>query len=716
MYLGQVSSLVYRSKYWSTSSLLLPPEILEHIIDQLAQSPDEGSKRALSSWLLVSPTFHQRARYHVFFTVTISNTPNTAFSARIRSLRRLLEDDAAFTSASPTRKGGNLIRAIHEVVILSRNGTESNKVILDNTDLIAVMRRLHTPAYGIERFALLLDNLLTVVAWEDLSPELKLAFRNLSRSPFLKSLTISHLPNIPVSFFNGTYLENISVTGAFPATSERFAQCLSAFEDAPQQDPEASIVESPPMLRSFTTDHTFIFPKAWITNRDVYNLTTPLSPFPQLRDLNIILSPLYFATFLRITSHVLTAASRSLETLSFRFVGKFAPLLPTSVTPITLNTMRNLTSLTLSLTTNQIVTRRPITEIGLRPILHILESSTSPPSLRHIQITLTLSIRDPRDKLIAPDTEEWGSFNQALSDFCFANLEEIKVNNIYASKGYASENGYKIATFSLLTAASFAHTWFYMFKYMVWSFSNYEQTHLSNISLELPLRIASWLQDTSLFEEAWYLVCFNPLNWWWSEQLCLFTVGAWTVFVATEGRRHGIKHLWAYMLLGQIVAISVASNLFYLAILLSPPPGLPRRDQHSTNTSPTLWLNVFLSIATVALTPFTSRSTFLWNLLVMHALIFLPLIFREDATTEGHPPRFAMSTKTIPHHPYRLSNYTCADRPDRRPLPQPNRINCFLTRTASCLEGPPFSPCPVIHWLGRHMDNRVVRYLDPCTA
>lgn len=170
-------------------------------------------------------------------------------------------------------------------------------------------------------------------------------------------------------------------------------------------------------------------------------------------------------------------------------------------------------------------------------------------------------------------------------------------------------------------------------------------------------RIASWLYDTSLFEEAWSYVVFHPLNWWWSEQLCLFTVGAWTVFIATEGfvfqnrpgivahlfagTRYGIKHLWAYMLLGQIVAISVASNLFYLALILSPKL-ITKHKSYRNKASPRLWLSVLISLASVAATPFTSRQTFLPNLLLMHALLFAPLLSTTTSTK-----RFSIGTATL---------------------------------------------------------------------
>ncbi|KAJ7856723.1 hypothetical protein B0H14DRAFT_2352632, partial [Mycena olivaceomarginata] len=166
-----------------------------------------------------------------------------------------------------------------------------------------------------------------------------------------------------------------------------------------------------------------------------------------------------------------------------------------------------------------------------------------------------------------------------------------------------------------------------------WSFANYEQSQGPPTGLHPIERTSRWLLNTSLFEQAWASVCFGKLNWWWSQQLCLFTVGAWTIFLATEGRRHRVKIIWAYMLLGQLVAISVASNLFYLALVLArpPPPSTPSPAAHTRRAStqrapPALWLPVLLSLGTVATSPLTSARTFLPNLLLMHTLIVLPLL------------------------------------------------------------------------------------------
>lgn len=179
-----------------------------------------------------------------------------------------------------------------------------------------------------------------------------------------------------------------------------------------------------------------------------------------------------------------------------------------------------------------------------------------------------------------------------------------------------------------------------------------------------------------MFEESWAIVCVHPVNWWWSEQLCLFTAGAWTVFIAVEGmplnllifsfspsgdlgKRYNIKHVWAYMLLGQIVAISVASNLFYLALILSDSSAVPSRRNLSLKktVSVRLVVSVLLSLVTVALSPFTSLMTFLPNLLLMHALLFVPLIsITTSSSSETSPAPFSVDLNTL----YRIVHFACA--------------------------------------------------------
>ncbi|KAK0186739.1 hypothetical protein F5146DRAFT_142280 [Armillaria mellea] len=202
-------------------------------------------------------------------------------------------------------------------------------------------------------------------------------------------------------------------------------------------------------------------------------------------------------------------------------------------------------------------------------------------------------------------------FGLILKDFLRPTSRSVSVSNS------------KVSVFAALTLASFGHTWFYMFKFMSWSFSDYERMILRTEVNSLLDRISSWLVDTKLFEQAWAAVSFGAVNWWWSEQLCLFTAGFWTVFVFHESRRYGIKNAWAYMLLGQVVAISVAANLFHLAILLSPQYSKPKPRGGAPYV---LWVPVLCSLLNVLISPFTNEETFLPNLLAMHAVLMLPLL------------------------------------------------------------------------------------------
>ena len=117
---------------------------------------------------------------------------------------------------------------------------------------------------------------------------------------------------------------------------------------------------------------------------------------------------------------------------------------------------------------------------------------------------------------------------------------------------------------------------------------------------------------------------------------CLSIVGRFVVAVAqymhttnlvVAGRRRKIKHIWAYMLLGQVVAISVAANLFYLALALSPDPKQEEKLTRRRNTVPlVLWSSILFSLSTVYLVPTSiEQGYFLSNLLTMHVLLVIPL-------------------------------------------------------------------------------------------
>jgi hypothetical protein len=97
------------------------------------------------------------------------------------------------------------------------------------------------------------------------------------------------------------------------------------------------------------------------------------------------------------------------------------------------------------------------------------------------------------------------------------------------------------------------------------------------------------------------------------------------------------------MLFGQLVAISVASNLFFLA--LPRKSELKLRAATQKTVPPVLWLSVLASLLTVFLVPHSLRHNyFLSNLLIMHALLVIPLLFPVTSTRTG---RLHIRTRTL---------------------------------------------------------------------
>lgn len=101
------------------------------------------------------------------------------------------------------------------------------------------------------------------------------------------------------------------------------------------------------------------------------------------------------------------------------------------------------------------------------------------------------------------------------------------------------------------------------------------------------------------------------------------------------------------MIIGQLVAISVASNLFYLAIVLSPRPRTTKAAS-SIRVPPVLWASTFIGLVCVYRSPATSVEAFLPNLLAMHSIIVVPLLFIHSQNyTAAIPLTYLYSVYTM---------------------------------------------------------------------
>ncbi|KAM0326354.1 hypothetical protein ACHAQA_006956 [Verticillium albo-atrum] len=120
--------------------------------------------------------------------------------------------------------------------------------------------------------------------------------------------------------------------------------------------------------------------------------------------------------------------------------------------------------------------------------------------------------------------------------------------------------------FTLLAVVSLATTWYHMFCFFEWSYTAWKARRLLRPGNSTKLYLGQWLRETSLFKQAWASTFETPARAWWSLQIFGFCAN-WSVMLAVQAKKRKIPHLWAFMLLGQVVAISFASNLFFLAVL-----------------------------------------------------------------------------------------------------------------------------------------------------
>ncbi|KAH7396589.1 hypothetical protein DE146DRAFT_657182 [Phaeosphaeria sp. MPI-PUGE-AT-0046c] len=176
--------------------------------------------------------------------------------------------------------------------------------------------------------------------------------------------------------------------------------------------------------------------------------------------------------------------------------------------------------------------------------------------------------------------------------------------------------------FSILAAGSLLTTWTFMVQYFDMSYKTWLMWR-SYYDLDPHHRHwGLWLKETSLFHEAWELVVVGNARYWWSHQIFFFALGL-GLYLEQKGIRRGIKHTWAFMLLGQIVAISFATNLFLLTLLLSPPVS---SQASSTSARRSNWLGPWLlnlgTVFATAIPAFLLADDHYWH----HSEDFLPVL------------------------------------------------------------------------------------------
>ena len=130
--------------------------------------------------------------------------------------------------------------------------------------------------------------------------------------------------------------------------------------------------------------------------------------------------------------------------------------------------------------------------------------------------------------------------------------------------------------FATLALASFGTLSYNMLQVLIQSFNLWSSgQHPAQLS-GYPQAIWQWSITSDLFLDFGEAIVANTARFLWVQSALLATLSI-AFYMGIEGRKHSIPRLWAFFALSQILPISFAQNLFYLAILLSDNAPQPKR-------------------------------------------------------------------------------------------------------------------------------------------
>ncbi|EME39602.1 hypothetical protein DOTSEDRAFT_56931 [Dothistroma septosporum NZE10] len=182
-----------------------------------------------------------------------------------------------------------------------------------------------------------------------------------------------------------------------------------------------------------------------------------------------------------------------------------------------------------------------------------------------------------------------------------------------------------VAIFSFLAVASFATLSFNMLhvliqSYILWS----AQTDTIGLLRE-PISLAkvwTWSSCSTLFRDFGEAIVADERRYAWVQWELLGTLSV-CLYMGAEGIRRQVPRLWAFFALSQILPISFAQNLFYVAALRSPAAfGLDASMSRNISLRAIAAYCICLAIA-----PYAAGGPYLISaILFARAMLFVPLV------------------------------------------------------------------------------------------
>lgn len=141
--------------------------------------------------------------------------------------------------------------------------------------------------------------------------------------------------------------------------------------------------------------------------------------------------------------------------------------------------------------------------------------------------------------------------------------------SLYKSNRSKKTNAGNIVLFFGLAMLSFATLSNNMLEVLIQSFKEWSTGRDPAQLQDLPLAIWNWSIMSTLFQDFGEAIVADSGRFLWAQSALLATLSMF-FFMGSEGRDRGIPYLWSFFCLSQILPISFAQNLFYVALLLKP--------------------------------------------------------------------------------------------------------------------------------------------------
>jgi len=208
---------------------------------------------------------------------------------------------------------------------------------------------------------------------------------------------------------------------------------------------------------------------------------------------------------------------------------------------------------------------------------------------------------------------------------------------IYRLPGASSRH---VWTFSALAFFSFATLSANMLHVLIQSYTLWaaqQFRHQSILGTVSPSNIWHWSISSRLFRDFGEAIVANDVRFLWTQSALLATNSV-CLFMGAEGLRLRIPTLWSFFALSQILPISFAQNLFYIAVLRTPKTQTEIAFSQNTTIRITTAYCVCLLAA-----PYTAEGPYLIpTILVARVLLLLPMILPREKP-RVHPNQAKLS-------------------------------------------------------------------------